>query len=147
MEYVLLGSTGVKVSPICFGTWTFGWGADEGTSAKLFHRCREAGINFFDCANVYSRGTAEEILGDLIADCRDEVVITSKFSGGMGDDPNAIGGSRYHIRHAVEASLRRLSTDRIDVYFIHHFQEDVPYGRWPNYHPSEVHYSLWRRLG
>jgi aryl-alcohol dehydrogenase-like predicted oxidoreductase len=105
---------------------TFGWGADLKTSAAIFHRCQEAGINFFDCANVYAGGRSEEILGALIADCRDEIVLTTKFYGGMGEGINARGASRYHIRQAVEASLRRLSTDHIDVYFIHHFPAEVP---------------------
>ena len=126
MEYKLLGNTGVKVSPLCFGTMTFGWGADQKTSTAIFHRCLETGINFFDCANVYAGGRSEEILGALIADCRDEIVLTTKFYGGVGEDINARGASRYHIRQAVEASLRRLGTDRIDVYFIHHFPKDVP---------------------
>lgn len=125
MEYKLLGNTGVRVSPLCFGTMTFGWIADQKTSAALFHRCREAGINFFDCADVYAGGRSEEILGALIADCRDEIVLTTKFYGATGEDINARGASRYHIRQAVEASLRRLKTDRIDVYFIHHFPADV----------------------
>jgi len=126
MEYRLLGHTGVRVSRLCFGTMSFGGDADEATSAAMFHRCRELGINFFDCANVYAHGRSEEILGHLIADCRDEVVITSKFWGKIGDDVNARGGSRRHIMLAVEASLRRLDTDRIDFYFVHHFDEDTP---------------------
>ena len=126
MKYKLLGNTGIKVSSLCMGTMTFGNGADEKTSADLFDRCREVGINFFDCANVYAKGVSEKILGKLIAPCRDEIILTSKFYGGMGEDMNARGASRYHIRQAVEASLRRLQTDRIDVYFIHHFPEDVP---------------------
>ena len=80
----------------------------------------------YDCANVYAGGRSEEILGALIADCRDEIVLTTKFYGGVGEDINARGASRYHIQQAVEASLRRLNTDRIDVYFIHHFPNDVP---------------------
>lgn len=126
MQYKLLGNTGVKVSPLCFGTMTFGGAADQKTSAALFHRCREAGINFFDCANSYAGGRSEEILGALIADCRDKIVLTTKFSGVTGEDINAQGASRYHIRQAVEDSLRRLNTDRIDVYFIHHFSVDTP---------------------
>jgi aryl-alcohol dehydrogenase-like predicted oxidoreductase len=126
MEYNVLGNTGVKVSSLCFGTMSFGGIADEEMSAKMFHRCREAGINFFDCANVYQRGRAEEILGGLIADRRDEVVITSKAYFPMGDDVNARGATRYHLMHAVEESLRRLDTDRIDVYFIHHFDDLTP---------------------
>jgi len=125
MEYKLLGNTGIRVSPLCMGTMTFGNGADEKTSAALFNRCREAGINFFDCANVYAKGRSEEILGKLITPCRDEIVLTTKFYGGMGADPNARGASRFHIRQALENSLRRLGTDRVDVYFVHHFPSNV----------------------
>jgi aryl-alcohol dehydrogenase-like predicted oxidoreductase len=126
MQFKYLGNTGVKVSSLCLGTMTFGQVADQKTSAAIFHRCQEAGINFFDCANGYASGRSEEILGALIADCRDEVVITSKFWFPTGEDVNARGASRYHIRQAIEASLRRLNTDRIDVYFIHHFEESTP---------------------
>ena len=123
MEYHFLGNTGVKVSPLCLGTWTFGGEADEATSAEMFHRCRELGINFFDCANVYQGGRSEEILGHLIADCRDEVIITSKVYFPTSDDVNASGASRRHIMAAVEASLKRLNTDYIDLYFIHRFDD------------------------
>lgn len=123
--YRYLGTTGVKVSPLCFGTMSFGDIADEATSAALFHRCREAGINFFDCANVYADGRSEELLGDLIQECRDEVVITSKAYFPTSDDPNARGASRYHLVRAVEASLRRLRTEYIDVYFVHRFDEQT----------------------
>ena len=126
MEYKILGRTGVKVSQLCFGTMSFGDIADEAESAKMFHRCREVGINFFDCANVYAGGRSEEILGDLIADCRDELVITTKVASGTGDDINQRGTSRRHIQLSVEESLRRLKTDRIDVYFLHHYDADTP---------------------
>jgi aryl-alcohol dehydrogenase-like predicted oxidoreductase len=125
MEYVNLGNTGVKVSQLCFGTMSFGAEADEEMSAVLFHRCREAGINFFDCADVYSNGVAEEILGRLLADGRDDIVLTSKVHGAMGDDVNTRGLSRRHIVSAVEASLRRLGTDRIDIYFAHRFDPET----------------------
>lgn len=125
MEYKLLGKTGVKVSTLCFGTMSFGGDADEQTSAAMFNRCREVGINFFDCANVYAKGRSEEILGKLIASCRDEVVITSKVYGSTGPDLNARGASRRHIRTAVEASLKRLNTDYLDVYFLHHFDQEA----------------------
>ena len=125
-QYRNLGDTGVKVSSLCFGTMSFGGDADKKTSTAMFNRCRDAGINFFDCANIYNAGVAEEILGTLIADCRDEIILTSKFYGDMGKDINARGASRYHIRQAVEASLQRLGTDHIDIYFIHHFPADVP---------------------
>jgi aryl-alcohol dehydrogenase-like predicted oxidoreductase len=126
MEYRVLGRTGVKVSQLCFGTMSFGSTADEETSAAMFHRCREAGINFFDCANVYAAGRSEEILGGLIANCRDELVITTKVGSTMGDGPNESGLSRRHVTMAVEDSLRRLGTDRIDVYFFHKFDADTP---------------------
>lgn len=126
MEYRFLGNTGVQVSKLCFGTMSFGGDADEQTSAAMFHRCRDMGINFFDCANVYQAGRSEEILGQLIADCRDDVVITSKVYFPTGDDVNARGASRRHILAAVEASLKRLQTDYIDLYFIHRFDDRTP---------------------
>lgn len=126
MEYKVLGNTGVKVSSLCFGTMSFGGDADEATSEAMFNRCRDAGVNFFDCANVYQKGRAEEILGSLIRDCRDEVVITSKVYFPMGPDVNARGAHRRHIMHAIEGSLERLGTDYIDVYFIHRFDDVTP---------------------
>jgi aryl-alcohol dehydrogenase-like predicted oxidoreductase len=126
MEYAPLGRTGVKVSRLCFGTMSFGGDADEQASMAMFRRCREAGINFFDCADIYQKGAAEEILGRCIAGCRDELVITSKVFNPMGEDPNARGLSRRHIMLAVEASLRRLKTDRLDLYFCHLFDASTP---------------------
>jgi len=105
---------------------SFGGNADEETSKAMFHRCREAGINFFDTANVYSQGRSEEILGECLADCRDEMVITTKVFYPMGKDINARGLSRRHIMREVEKSLRRLKTDRIDFYFVHLFDENTP---------------------
>ena len=121
MQYTFLGRTGVTVSRLCFGTMSFGAEADEEMSIKMFQRCREAGVNFFDCADVYSDGRAEEILGRCIDTCRDELVLISKVCGPMGDDPNARGLSRRRITAAVEASLKRLKTDRLDIYFAHKF--------------------------
>ncbi|MBN1219398.1 MAG: aldo/keto reductase [Anaerolineae bacterium] len=126
MEYRYLGNTGVQVSKLCFGTMSFGGDADEETSAAMFHRCRELGINFFDCANVYQRGRSEEILGQLIKDSRDELIITSKFRFVMGDGPNDQGASRRHMMAMVEDSLKRLQTDRLDLYFIHRFDPNTP---------------------
>lgn len=126
MNYQLLGKTGVQVSSLCFGTMSFGDIADEQESKKMFNQCRDAGINFFDCADVYAGGKSEEILGRLIADCRDQVVITSKVYFNTGKGPNDRGASRYHIRRAVDASLKRLNTDYIDLYFIHRFDENTP---------------------
>ncbi len=126
MEYTYLGGTGVKVSKLCFGTMSFGGDADEQTSAALYKRCRDAGINFFDCANVYNGGAAEKILGQLAGGHRSEVVITSKVYFPTSQDINARGGSRKHIRDAVDASLKRLNTDYIDVYFLHRFDDFTP---------------------
>ena len=126
VQYTTLGRTGLTVSRLCFGTMSFGGDADDATSAKLFNRCREAGINFFDCANVYSGGRAEEILGALAESCRDDLVLTSKVRFKMGEGRNDAGLSRRHIMLQVEASLRRLRTDRIDVYFCHHRDPQTP---------------------
>ncbi len=123
MEYKLLGRTGVKVSRLCLGTMTFGKEADERESEAMFKYGRESGVNFFDCANVYANGRSEEILGGLIRGCRDQVVVTSKVYFPMSDDVNGRGASRFHIRQQVEASLKRLKTDRIDLYFIHRFDD------------------------
>jgi len=126
MKYKQLGRTGVRVSQLCFGTMSFGGDADMEESGRMFAACRDAGINFFDCANVYSDGAAETILGKLIKGGRDEMVITSKCFGAMGDDINARGASRRNIMQSVEASLKRLGTDRLDVLFMHHWDPVVP---------------------
>ncbi|PIY43588.1 MAG: aldo/keto reductase [Armatimonadetes bacterium CG_4_10_14_3_um_filter_66_18] len=126
MQYTYLGNTGIQVSRLCFGTMSFGGDADEEASGALFHRCREVGINFFDTANVYQQGRAEEILGRLTADCRDELVLTSKVHGPMGAGLNDRGLNRRHIMREVENSLRRLQTDRLDFYFVHQWDPTVP---------------------
>lgn len=126
MKYKDFGNTGLKISELCFGTMSFGAEADEKTSAEMFAYCREKGINIFDCADLYAKGRSEEILGRLIRDCREEVLITSKVYFPTGPDINAMGANRRHIMYAVEASLRRLGTDRIDVYFIHRFDDITP---------------------
>lgn len=92
----------------------------------MFHRCREVGINFFDTANVYNKGRSEEILGQLIADCRDEIVVSSKVGFSIGADVNARGLSRRHVMGSVEASLKRLGTDHLDFYFLHTFDPRTP---------------------
>lgn len=126
MEDVWLGRTGIKVSQLCFGTMSFGGDADEAEAGRLYAACREAGINFFDCANVYSHGRAEEILGRLIATERDRLVITSKCFNAMGAGLNDRGLSRRHMVSAVEASLKRLGTDRLDILFLHKWDPDTP---------------------
>ncbi len=126
MEYVTLGRTGIRVSSLCFGTMSFGGAADDKTSEAMYRRCRTAGINFFDCADVYSNGAAERILGRLAAQERNHLVITTKVGFPMGEDPNDQGLSKRHILQSVEASLRRLSTDWIDVLFLHRFDASTP---------------------
>jgi aryl-alcohol dehydrogenase-like predicted oxidoreductase len=126
MQIKYLGSTGVRVSALCMGTMTFGREADKAESAAMFKLCRDSGINFFDCANIYAGGESERILGDLIASCRDEVFISSKVYFPTGDDPNARGLSRRHIMQAAEASLKRLKTGWMDLYFLHRFDAHTP---------------------
>ncbi len=126
MRQVPLGNTGILVSELCFGTMTFGREADEAMSAKLYARCRDAGVDFFDCANVYAEGDSERILGKLVAAERDQVILTSKVYFPMGEGPLARGYARAAIVHQVEQSLRRLDTDHLDLYFLHHFDEDTP---------------------
>jgi aryl-alcohol dehydrogenase-like predicted oxidoreductase len=123
MESVRLGCTGVQVSKLCFGTMSFGGVADADESARMYRACREAGINFFDCANVYAGGQSEQLLGRLVRGERDDLVITSKV--GMGEGWEA-GLSRRAIMLAVEGSLQRLATDRLDIYFCHRFDDTVP---------------------
>lgn len=126
MKTKVLGRTGVQVSQLCFGTMSFGGDADEATSAAMYKAVRDAGINFFDTANEYNKGRSEEILGRLAKDHRDELVLTTKCFNPTGPDVNARGANRRHVVKAVEASLRRLQTDRIDVLFLHRFDTLTP---------------------
>jgi aryl-alcohol dehydrogenase-like predicted oxidoreductase len=122
MEQRTLGRTGVHVSPLCLGAMMFGaWGeTDHEESVRIIHRALEAGINFIDTADVYSRGESEEIVGKALRGGRREhVVLATKFHGTMGDDPNQSGNSRRWIMREVEASLTRLQTDWIDLYQVH----------------------------
>lgn len=126
MKYPYLGTTGLRVSSLCLGTMAFGGDADTSTAAKIYRRCRDAGVTTFDCADVYNQGRAESILGKLVQDARDELVLTTKAYFPTSADVNARGGSRYHLVRAVEASLRRLATDRIDLFFLHRFDDETP---------------------
>lgn len=125
MGYVLLGRTGIRIAPLAFGTMTFGGDADRDTAKALYGRCRDAGINCFDTADMYSAGASEEILGELVAHERDQIVLATKAYFPTGPGPNDRGSSRYHLQRAVEASLRRLGTDRIDVFFLHRMDDDT----------------------
>ncbi|HEX5405841.1 MAG TPA: aldo/keto reductase [Pseudonocardiaceae bacterium] len=136
MEYVKLGSTGLDVSPICLGCMSFGvpdagshpWSLDEETSRPFIRRAVEAGINFFDTANVYSAGTSEEITGRALADFadRDEIVLATKVHGAMRSRPNGGGLSRKAIMTEIDNSLRRLGTDYVDLYQIHRWDYRTP---------------------
>ena len=135
MQYTRLGSTGLKVSRICLGTMTYGskkwreWVHDEAESRPFIQRALEAGINFFDTADMYSLGASEEVLGRALKDfgpSRDRLVIATKVYNPMGDDVNQRGLSRKHIMHAIDASLRRLQTDYVDLYQIHRFDYETP---------------------
>ncbi len=134
MEYVRLGKTGLKVSRICLGTMTYGtpkwrdWVLDERESRPFFKRAIEAGINFFDTADMYSLGESEEVTGRALADFarREEVVVATKVFNPMGTDPNARGLSRKHVLSAIDASLRRLKMDYVDLYQIHRWDDATP---------------------
>jgi aryl-alcohol dehydrogenase-like predicted oxidoreductase len=126
MKFKPLGRTGLKVSELCFGTMSFGGDADEAASAAMYKACREAGINFFDCADQYSQGRSEEILGRLMKGQREDLVVTTKCFNPTGEDINARGTSRRHVTRALEASLKRLQTDRVEVLFLHHYDKRTP---------------------
>ena len=128
MEYRNLGKAGVKVSAIGIGCNQFGGKVDAAGTKAVVHRALDEGINFFDTANVYGNpnGTSEEFVGAALEGQRDRVVLATKVRFKMGEGPNDVGASRYHIMSAVEASLRRLRTDHIDLYQIHAWDESVP---------------------
>jgi aryl-alcohol dehydrogenase-like predicted oxidoreductase len=120
MHYRTLGRTGIKVSPYCLGAMMFGMGnPDHDDCIRITHKALDAGINFIDTADRYSQGESEEIVGKALKGRRNNVVLATKVHGPMGDDPNQQGNSRRWITQAVEASLRRLQTDHIDLYQIH----------------------------
>src|SRR5215218_8228932 len=126
MEYGRLGNTGLMVSELCLGCMTFGQEADEETSRQIVGRFLDAGGNFIDTADVYSNGVSEEITGRALAGVRDEVVLATKVRFPMGDGPNDVGLSRKHIMRGCEDSLRRLSTDFIDLYQVHCWDAVTP---------------------
>ncbi len=126
MEYRTLPHTGLRVSRVAFGTMTFGSQADEETSLCMVNRCLEAGVQFFDTANIYNHGRSEEILGKALLGRRQDVVLASKVRGKMGDAPDEGGLSRAAIRKALDASLRRLQTDYLDLYYLHQPDYEIP---------------------
>lgn len=129
MEYRILPQSGLRVSRLSFGTMTFGSQADQATSTRMVDQCLDAGINFFDTANMYNKGVAEEVLGRALGAKRSRVVLASKVRSKMGEGADESGLSRAAILKAIDASLKRLGTDYLDIYYLH----------WPDYEtPIEV---------
>lgn len=126
MEYRRMGRTGLKVSEICLGTMTFGHGTDRAEAQRIVDLSIDAGVNFFDTANGYSNGRSEIILGEVMKGRRQDHVIATKIFNPMGTAPNDSGMSRSHIMRAIEASLTRLQTDYVDIYYIHHVDSQTP---------------------
>ena len=135
MEYRLLGGSGLKVPVLSFGTGTFGgggdffkaWGeTDVAEARRLLDICFEAGVNLFDTADVYSDGRSEEVLGEALKGKRYQALISTKATFRLGDGPNDVGSSRYHLRRSLEGSLRRLGTDCVDIYHLHGFDALTP---------------------
>jgi aryl-alcohol dehydrogenase-like predicted oxidoreductase len=157
MEYRSLGRTGLKVSELCLGTMQFGWTADETLSIKILNAAYEAGINFFDTADVYSRwvegnpgGVAETILGKWIKQARiprDQLVLATKVRGKMGPGPNDEGLSRKHITLAIEASLHRLGVDYVDLYQTHSYDDKTPIEETLGVFDDLIHQGKVRYIG
>jgi aryl-alcohol dehydrogenase-like predicted oxidoreductase len=131
MRYRLLGKSGLRVSELCLGTMTFGedwgWGSSKDESRKVYDAFREAGGNFIDTANVYTNGTSENLLGEFMTGHRDSIVLATKYTNAApGKDPNAAGNHRKSMMRAVEASLERLETDYIDLYWLHIWDQITP---------------------
>src|SRR5690349_23943371 len=130
MKYTRLGSTGLQVSRICLGTMSFGnteeWMVEIDKAKPIVKRALDLGVNFFDTANLYSNGRSEEIVGELLKDHRDDVVIATKVRLSTGEGPNREGLSRYHIMSQLKKSLKRLKIDRIDLYQIHRWDYTTP---------------------
>ena len=135
MQYTSLGKTGLKVSRICLGCMSYGssqwrdWVLDDAAARPFFRQALDAGVNFFDTADMYSDGASEKVLGRALKELsvpREKVVIATKLFNPTGDSPNERGTGRKHVRHAIENSLRRLGTDYVDLYQIHRFDRDTP---------------------
>ncbi|MEK7795044.1 MAG: aldo/keto reductase [Candidatus Hydrogenedentota bacterium] len=126
MKYVQLGKAGIRVPEICLGTMTFGNEADDKTSFEIMDRAAEAGVNFFDTADIYSQGRSEEIIGAWMRERREEIVVATKVHYPTGPGPNERGSSRVHILRGVHQSLRRLQTDHIDILYLHHWDAKTP---------------------
>ncbi|MDQ3247941.1 MAG: aldo/keto reductase [Chloroflexota bacterium] len=126
MQYRRMGRTGLKVSELCLGTMTFGHGTDQAEANRIVDLAFAAGVNFFDTANAYGNGQSEVLLGEALKGRRRDVIVATKVFNPMGPNPNDSGMSRVHILRAIEDSLTRLQTDYVDIYYIHHVDEQTP---------------------
>ena len=157
MDYRLLGRTGVRVSPLCLGTMMFGGQTTEADSIRIIHKALDLGINFVDTADMYVTGESERIVGKAIAGRRDGVVLATKGRNKMGEGPNDWGTSRLHMRQALDASLKRLSMDYIDLYYVHAPDYDTPIDETLRFlddavrqgkilYPACSNFRAWRRV-
>ena len=126
MQFTKLGRTGVDVSRVCLGTMMFGGQTNEADSIRIMHAALDRGVNFFDTANIYNAGQSEVVVGKAIADRRHEVVLATKGRQAMGEGPNSRGASRLHLMRELDASLKRLGTDFVDVYYVHTPDDETP---------------------
>ena len=151
MEYVNLGNAGLKVSKICLGCMTFGnsaeWMLETEQSKPIINRAIDLGINFFDTANVYSKGRSEEIVGEILQGRRNDIVLATKVNGLMKEGPNNSGLSRIHIHKQIKESLKRLRTDYIDLYQIHRWDYNTPIKETLSTLNDIVHQGLVRHIG
>src|SRR5471032_3275769 len=144
MHYRNLGRAGLRVSEICLGTMTFGNGADQDGATKMVNAALDAGLTFFDTANSYVGGTSETMLGVALKGKRQDAIIASKFFNPMGGRPNDSGNSRLHIKQQIEGSLKRLQTDYLDVYFVHHVRDGkILYTACSNYEAWRLMEAMW----
>ena len=126
MDYRWLGRTGIQVSPVCLGTMMFGGRTTESDSIEIIAKAVDRGVNFIDTADIYNAGESEVIVGKAIQDCRDRVILATKGRNAMGDGPNDSGTSRGYLMRALDASLKRMGTDYVDVYYVHSPDYDTP---------------------
>ncbi len=147
MEYRRLGRSGLKVSEICLGTMTFGQDTDETEARRLVDMALDAGVNFFDTADSYGSGRSEVMLGKALKGRRREAIVATKFFNPMGPGPNDSGMSRVHIMNAIEASLKRLQMDYVDIYYIHHVDVQAPIEEMLRALDDLVHQGKVRYIG
>jgi len=151
MEYVRLGRTGMKVSRICLGCWSYGnqrdWMLEIDKARPILEKAFDLGITFFDTANSYSRGRSEEILGEVFEDRRSDIILATKVYFKMGEGPNDRGLSRLHIMQQIEGSLRRLRTDHVDMYQIHRWDYHTPIDETLSTLDDLVHQGKVRYIG